>query len=200
MPKRLPFAYENLGERELQGFKEPVRAYSVRQSQIAASSKKLPQELDVVTLEVPSQASIGVLPFASLSSDPEQTFFADGLVGDLIAGRSRIRKLFVISWNTLIFYRDRQISTKKFAEESKVRYVLDGSVRRSGERIRVVAELVDSNSGHQLWSERYDGTVTDLFDFQDEITQAFVASISTQIVLSEGAISARNLTAERFRG
>ena len=121
VPKRLPFAYENLGERELQGFKEPVRAYSVRQSQIAASSKKLPQELDVVTLEVPSQASIGVLPFASLSSDPEQTFFADGLVGDLIAGRSRIRKLFVISWNTLIFYRDRQISTKKFAEESKVR-------------------------------------------------------------------------------
>ena len=197
MPKRLPFVYENLGDHTLKGFEEPVRAYAVRQERhntIIPSETPSP-DLSVVP-DLSNTPSIAVLPFANLSSDPEQAFFADGLVSDLIAGLSRIRKLFVISWNTSVSYRDRQITTKEFAEELAVRYVLEGSVRRSGEQIRVAAELVDSRSDHQVWSERYDGTVAELFDFQDEITQAMVASISTQIMLSEGSISARKPSTE----
>ena len=195
IPKRLPYRYEQLGEQTLKGFSEPVLAYLVsRASDRPTGDPDTVSKSDLVSLDSSDTPSLAVLPFANLSSDPEQEFFADGLVSDL--GLSRIRQLFVISWNTSISYRDRQVTLKEFAKELNVRYVLEGSVRRSGERIRVAAELVDSRSDHQVWSERYDGTVADLFDFQDEITQAVVASISTQIILSEGSISARRLSTE----
>ena len=129
--------------------------------------------------------SIAVLPFVNISKDPEQEYFADGIVEDIIAALSRFKSFFVIARNSTFAYKGRAVSVQQIGRELGVRYVLEGSVRRSGPRIRITAQLVDASTGMHLWAEHYDGVVEDVFDLQDQITASVVGSIQPSIRTAE---------------
>src|SRR5262249_54953945 len=133
------------------------------------------------------------LPFVNLSDDREQEYFADGIVEDIIAGLSRLRWLFVIARNSTHGYKGKAPDARQVAVDLGVRYVLEGSIRRAGQRVRVTAELVDGPSSRQVWTERYDRELTDLFAVQDEITASVVASIEPHLFAAEGASYRRKL-------
>lgn len=135
---------------------------------------------------LPDKPSIAVLPFANLSGDPEQEYFADGLVEDITGALSRISNLWVIARASTFTYKGKPIEVKRIARELGVRYVMEGSVRRTADRLRVTAQLADAVTGRQVWAERFDRPLTDLFDIQDEITRSVAASTETQIVIAEG--------------
>jgi TolB-like protein len=129
------------------------------------------------TLPLPDKPSIAVLPFENLSADPEQEYFSNGVAEDIITELSRSRSLFVIARNSSFTYRGRSVDVRQMARELGVRYVLEGSVRRSGSRVRVAAQLIDAETGNHIWAERYDRGLEDVFAVQDEITAAVVIAI-----------------------
>ena len=129
--------------------------------------------------------SIVVLPFNNLGNDPEQDYFADGMTEDLITELSRFQELLVIARNTAFTYKNRQVKTQDIASELNIRYVLEGSVRRAGDRVRIAAQLVDAASGHHLWAERFDRNLEDVFAVQDEVVQKIVATMSGKLVETE---------------
>ena len=135
----------------------------------------------------PDKPSIAVLAFENMSGNPEQEFFSDGITDDIITALSRSPWLFIIARNTTFTYKGERIDVREVADELGVRYVLEGSVRRSGDRIRVTAQLIDGTTGGHVWSERYDGEVADVFDLQDEITRNVVAAIEPKLLEAEGA-------------
>ena len=141
---------------------------------------------------LPDKPSIAVLAFDNMSGDPEQAYFSDGISEDIITALSRSPWLFIIARNTTFTYKGAKIDVKQIAQELGVRYVLEGSVRRSGDRIRVTAQLIDGSSGGHVWSERYDGELADVFDLQDEITRNVVASIQTRVHLTASEPTRRN--------
>jgi adenylate cyclase len=132
----------------------------------------------------PDKPSIAVLAFENMSGDPEQEYFSDGITEDIITALSRSRWLFVIARNTTFTYKGQSTDVRQIAGELGVRYVLEGSVRRSGDRVRVTAQLIDGTTGGHVWSERYDGEIADVFDLQDEITRNVVAAILTKVHLT----------------
>lgn len=132
----------------------------------------------------PDKPSIAVLAFENMSGDPEQEFFADGITGDIITALSRSPWLFIIARNTSFTYKGQNVDLRRVATELGVRFVLEGSVRRAGDRLRVTAQLIDGNTGGHVWSERYDGQLQDVFELQDEITRNVVASIQTRVHLT----------------
>lgn len=140
---------------------------------------------------LPDKPSIAVLAFENMSGDPEQEYFSDGITEDIITALSRSPWLFIIARNTTFTYKGEKVDVKRVAQELGVRYVLEGSVRRSGDRIRVTAQLIDGTTGGHVWSERYDGQLADVFDLQDEITQNVVASILTRVHLTASEPLAR---------
>ena len=121
-----------------------------------------------------------------MSGDPEQEFFVDGLTEDIITALSRISALWVIARASTFTYKGKPADVKRVAEELGVRYVMEGSVRRAGDRLRVTAQLIDAATGHHVWAERYDRPLADIFDIQDEITRSVAASTETQVLLAEG--------------
>ena len=134
--------------------------------------------------------SIAVLPFVNLSDDPAQEYFADGIVEDIITGLSRLRWLFVIARNSTYAYKGTAPDVRQVASDLGVRYVLEGSVRRAGDRLRVTSQLIDANTGAHVWAERYERATTDVFAVQDEITESVVASIEPAALCSgEQALS-----------
>jgi TolB-like protein/cytochrome c-type biogenesis protein CcmH/NrfG len=137
-------------------------------------------------LALPDRPSIAVLPFANMSDEPDQEYFADGISEDLITGLSRIRWLFVIARNSCFVYKNRAVDVKQVSRELGVRYVLEGSVRRAGKRIRISAQLIDAASGGHIWAERYDRELGDIFAVQDEITRNVVAAIEPRLMAAEG--------------
>jgi TolB-like protein len=137
-------------------------------------------------LALPERPSIAVLPFANMSGDPDQEHFADGMSEDLITGLARIRWLFVIARNSTFVYKDRPVDVKQVSRELGVRYVLEGSVRRSGARLRINAQLVDATTGGHHWADRYDRELGDLFAVQDEITRSVAAAIEPHLLAAEG--------------
>lgn len=137
-------------------------------------------------LPLPDRPSIAVLPFANMSDDPDQEYFADGISEDLITGLSRIHWLFVISRNSAFVYKNRAVDVKQVSRELGVRYVLEGSVRRAGKRIRISAQLIDAVSGGHHWAERYDRELGDVFAVQDEITNSVAAAIEPHLLAAEG--------------
>ena len=158
--------FEDLGEHELKNVAEPVRVYRIagdRSSTSAASSAR-------ETLALPDKPSIAVLPFDNMSGDPEQEYFADGIVEDIITELSREPDLFVIARNSSFAYKGKSPDIRQVARELGVRYVLEGSVRKAGNRIRLNAQLIDALTGHHVWAERYDRTLEDVFAVQDELT------------------------------
>jgi len=132
-------------------------------------------------MTLPSQPSIAVLPFANLSADPGQEFFADGLAEDILTGLSRFRDLFVISRNSTFRYKGKSVDVPTIARELGVHFVLEGSVRRAGDRIRVTAQLIDATTDHHVWAERYDRRLEDIFDIQDELTSSIVATLPGRV-------------------
>jgi adenylate cyclase len=142
-------------------------------------------------LALPDKPSIALLPFANMSGDPEQEYFADGLTEDIITGLSRVRSLFVIARNSVFVYKGRAVSVAQVGQDLGVRYVLEGSLRKSGNRVRITAQLIEAATDHHVWAEKFDRELVEIFDLQDEITRNVVASTQTQIMLAEGGSTRR---------
>jgi adenylate cyclase len=173
---KLTFAFEDLGEQQVKNIVRPVRAYRIP---IAGN---VPPE---APLALPDKPSIAVLPFTNMSSDPEQEFFADGIAEDVITALSRYPSLFVIARNSSFAYRGRAVDVKQIGRELGVRYVLEGSVRRAGDRIRVTVQLVEAETGKHVWAEHYDRDLAGIFAVQDEITEAVTIAIMPAIADAE---------------
>jgi len=141
--------------------------------------------VDKMSFPLPKKPSIAVLPFVNLSDDPEQEYFADGMTDDLITDLSKISDLFVIARNSTFTYKGKPVKIRQVAEELGVRYVLEGSVRRADDRVRINTQLIDATSGGHLWAERYDGHIGDVFALQDKITQKIVAALALKLTAGE---------------
>ena len=174
---KLDIAFEDAGEQQLKNIAWPVRVYRVRLSGEAAQSRPALR----IPLALPDKPSIAVLPFTNMSGDPEQDYFADGMTEDIITGLSRARWLFVIARNSSFAYKGRSTDVKPVAHELGVRYVLEGSVRKVGERVRISAQLAEGTSGRQLWAKRYDRELSDIFAMQDEITETIIGAVEPEL-------------------
>ena len=177
---RLDLAFEDLGERELKNIARPVRVYRLR----APAESKAPS-LPGADLPLPDKPSIAVLPFTNMSGDPEQGHFADGIAEDILTGLARLRWLFVIARNSSFTYKGRHVDVRQVGRELGVRYVLEGSVRKGGNRIRITGQLIEAETGAHLWAERYDRALDDVFAIQDEITDSVIGCIQPQVYAAE---------------
>jgi adenylate cyclase len=184
---RIEIAFEDLGEQSVKNIDRPVRVWRWVAKASTAAGNLVAREVP----PLPDKPSIAVLPFDNMSGDPEQEYFVDGLTEDIITGLSRVKSLFVIARNSTFVYKGQPTSVAEVGRDLGVRYVLEGSARKVGSRIRVTAQLVHAESAGHLWAEKYDRELTDIFEVQDEITQAVVASTQTQVVLSEGELHSR---------
>jgi len=144
-----------------------------------------------LALPLPDKPSIAVLPFQNMSGDTEQEYFADGIVEDIITALSKVRWFFVIARNSTFTYKGRAVDVKQLGRELGVRYILEGSVRKAGNRLRISAQLIDALTGHHVWAERYDRNVVDVFAVQDEITAQVSAAIYPQLYAAEGVRAQR---------
>jgi adenylate cyclase len=185
---RLPFVFEDLGEQQVKNITRPVRVYRVRDP--GAKSPLAPP------LPLPDKPSIAVLPFANLSGDPEQEYFADGMVEEIITALSRIRWLFVIARNSSFTYKGQAVDVKQVGRELGVRYVLEGSVRKGGNRVRITAQLIDATNGTHLWADRFDGLLEDIFDLQDKVAVSVAGVVEPALQVAETARSARRPTSD----
>jgi len=178
---KLALTYEDLGEREVKNVADPIRVYLIVPQRGGEAAQPEP-EMD---LTLPEKPSIAVLPFDNMSGDPEQDFLADGITEDLITALSKIRWFFVIARNSTYTYKGKAVEVKQVAKELGVRYVLEGSVRKAGSRVRVTAQLIDASNGRHVWAERYDGQFEDIFDLQDEMTQTIVGAVEPELSAAE---------------
>src|SRR5271156_5734862 len=162
---KLDFAFEDLGDQAVKNIARTVRVFRVRDLAVGVE----PTVVSKPTLPLPDKPSIAVLPFANMSGDPEQEYFADGMVEEIITALSRIRWLFVIARNSSFTYKGQAVDVKQVGHELGVRYVLEGSVRKGGDRVRITAQLIDATSGAHLWADRFDGLLEDVFELQDKV-------------------------------
>jgi TolB-like protein/class 3 adenylate cyclase/tetratricopeptide (TPR) repeat protein len=178
---KLPYAYGDLGEQQFRSITEPVRAYRVTPD----GPKAAPGPAAMSLPPLPDKPSIAVLPFQNVSGDPEQEYFADGMVDEITMALSRLRWLFVIARNSSFTYKGRAVDVRQVGRELGVRYVLEGSVRKAGNRVRISGELIDASTGAQLWSDRFEGGLEDVFDLQDKVTASVVGAIAPTIESAE---------------
>ncbi len=177
---RLAVGFEDMGEREVKNIARPVRVF-----RIAAPAVVQPTALAKPALALPDKPSIAVLPFSNLSGDPEQDYFADGIVEDIITALSRVHWLFVIARNSSFTYKGKAVDVKQVGRELGVRYVLEGSVRKAGGRIRITGQLVDTSTSAHIWADHFDGTLDDVFDLQDRVTSSVVGAIEPKLRRAE---------------
>jgi adenylate cyclase len=183
---KVEVAFDDMGPQFLKNIAEPMRAWRLRLD--ASSSGSSPEKSSPNTaqsLALPDKPSIAVLPFQNMSADPEQEFFADGIAEDIITALSRYPSLFVIARNSSFSFKGRAVDMKQVGRELGVRYVLEGSLRKSGNRVRVTAQLIGAVTGNHVWAERYDRDLADIFAVQDEITQAASVAIAPAIAGAE---------------
>ncbi len=180
-------AFEDLGEQQLKNVAEPVRVYRVATRVFGTVSAKPAG----VPLPLPDKPSIAVLPFDNMSGDPEQEYFSDGITEDIITGLSAFRSLFVIARNSTFTYKGKAVVVTQVARELGVRYVMEGSVRKAGNRVRITAQLIDASNGHHVWAEHYDRELDDVFAVQDEITERVVATVVPALDQAEQERAAR---------
>ncbi len=181
---KLPINVSDMGLQQLKNIAQPVRVYSVQF--VDAPTRQ--------TLSLPDRPSIAVLPFQNMSGDPEQEYFADGMVEDIITNLSRIKWLFVIARNSSLTYKGRLVEVKQVGRELGVRYVLEGSVRKAGTRVRITGQLVEALTGAHLWADRFDGALEDVFELQDQVTSRVVAAIAPKLEQAEIERSKRKPT------
>jgi TolB-like protein/class 3 adenylate cyclase/tetratricopeptide (TPR) repeat protein len=173
--QKVAFGFELRGEERLKNMAEPISVYSIRLD--GTPSKQVPP--------LPDKPSIAILPFKNLSADPEQDYFADGIVEEIITALSRMGWLFVIARNSSFTYKGRAIDVKQVGRELGVRYVLEGSVRKSGRRLRIMGQLIDATTGAHLWADKFDGELEDVFDLQDHVTASVVGAIAPKLEQAE---------------
>lgn len=183
---KVDFAFEDMGLQTLKNIAEPLKAWRLQLGgQGAAKAQPASPASQVAALPLPDKPSIAVLPFQNMSGDLEQEYFADGIVEDIITALSRFKSLFVIARNSTFTYKGKAVDIKQVGRELGVRYVLEGSVRRSRNRIRLTAQLIDAETGNHLWAERYDRDLADIFAVQDEITEVVAIAIEPAIAQME---------------
>jgi adenylate cyclase len=210
VPVRMPFDFASLGDQVIKGFDQPIRAFSVT----LRANGELPQAEEKATVEservdnaqaqdpsslsaksyeiligerfeLPAKPSIAVLPFVNMSGDPEQEFFADGMSEDIITSLSRIPDLVVIARNSTFVYKGRAVDVRQIGSDLGVAHVLEGSIRKAGDRLRITAQLVETQNGEHIWAEHYDRNLNDIFAIQDEIVQNIVVELSVKLVAGE---------------
>ena len=211
---RLPFVFEDLGEQRVKNIARPVRVYrvAIRPSRPpptppspasggglgrghAEEGNALGARVGAAEpLPLPDKPSIAVLPFANMSGDPEQEYFADGMVEEIITALSRIRWLFVIARNSSFTYKGQAVDVKQVGRELGVRYVLEGSVRKGGNRVRITGQLIDAETGTHLWADRFDGLIEDVFELQDKIAISVAGVIEPALQAAEMRRSAARRT------
>jgi adenylate cyclase len=178
---RLPFVFEDLGEQRVKNIARPVRVYRIPIAG-APPPTAIPAALP---LALPDKPSIAVLPFANMSGDPEQEYFVDGMVEEIITALSRIGWLFVIARNSSFTYKGQAVDVKQVGRELGVRYVLEGSVRKAGQRVRITGQLIDAVTGVHLWADRFDGALDDILELQDQVASGVVGAIEPKLRQSE---------------
>jgi adenylate cyclase len=170
---KVKIGFDDLGEQQLKNIAESVRIYRLRPDREAEPTRP--------ALTLPDKPSIAVLPFENMSGDPEQEYFADGVVEEIITALSRFRGLFVIARNSSFAYKRRAVDVKQIGRELGVRYVLEGSVRKAANQVRITGQLVDTATGAHLWADRFDGNIEDIFDLQDQVTARVVGAIAPKV-------------------
>jgi adenylate cyclase len=176
-------AYDDMGQQSLKNIAEPMRAWRARPAPGSTSSTVTPDR--PATLVLPDKPSIAVLPFTNMSGDPEQEYFADGVVEDIITALSRMTWLFVIARNSSFTYKGKAVDIKQVGRELGVRYVLEGSVRKAGNKVRITGQLIDASNGAHLWADRFDGALEDVFELQDEVTTSVIGAIAPKLEQAE---------------
>ena len=188
---RLDTQVADLGPQELKNIAEPIRVYSLEVGVLAQAKPPAPRakpaaaEKPSARLALPNKPSIAVLPFQNMSGDPEQEYFADGMVEEITTALSRFRQFFVIARNSSFTYKGRAVDVKQVGRELGVRYVLEGSVRKAANRVRISGQLIDTTTGSHLWADRFDGAVEDIFDLQDQVTTSVVGVIAPTMERAE---------------
>jgi adenylate cyclase len=207
---RLPFVFEDLGEQQVKNIARPVRVYRVRPEGshpnpplpgldpgIAGEGSAPSARVGAAEpLPLPDKPSIAVLPFANMSGDPEQEYFVDGMVEEIITALSRIRWLFVIARNSTFTYKGQSVGVKQVGRELGVRYVLEGSVRKAGNRVRITGQLIDTTTGAHLWADRFDSSLEDVFELQDKVASSVAGIIEPALQAAETARSAGRPTGD----
>jgi TolB-like protein/class 3 adenylate cyclase len=173
---RLPFIFEDLGEQQVKNIARPVRVYRIPLAETARTKAPLP---------LPDKPSLAVLPFQNMTGDAEQDYFVDGVVEEITTSISRLPWLFVIARNSSFTYKGRAVDVKQVARELGVRYVLEGSVRKAGNRVRITGQLIDTASGAHIWADRFDGPLDDIFELQDQVASSVVGAIEPKLRQSE---------------
>jgi TolB-like protein len=196
LPRHLPFDYQNLGEQSLKGFDEKVRAFRVTLRKGASVPLADIRPAVGAGLALPDKPSIAVLPFDNRSGDPEQEYFSDGISEDIITALSRMPWFFVISRNSSFVYKGRQVDIRHAARELGVQYVLEGSVRKSGARVRVSAQMTDAITGNSVWASKYDRAMADVFAVQDEVVDSIVGQVAPEFLSAEARRAQRANPAE----
>ena len=187
---KLDLAFEDLGERALKNIARPVRAFKIVTGAVSLGAAEAP------ALPLPDKPSIAVLPFQNMSGDPEQEYFADGMVEEIITALSRIRWLFVIARNSTFTYKGQALDVKQIGRELGVRYVLEGSVRKAGGRVRITAQLIDATNGAHLWADRFDGSLEDVFELQDQVATSIAGVIEPTLQAAEIHLSIERPTSD----
>jgi adenylate cyclase len=182
---RLGLRIEALGPLSLKNIVRPVEAFVLRLDGRHSEPDLPAGSVGIAAVSRPDKLSLAVLPFANMSADPDQEYFSDGIAEDIITELSRSRSLLVIARNSSFSYQGRSVDVRQIARDLGVRYVHEGSVRRSGERVRLTAQLIDAETGSHLWAERYDRTLADIFEVQDDIANSIVRAIQPEIALAE---------------
>jgi adenylate cyclase len=188
---KLDAGFEDRGEQQLKNISRPVRAYAVR-----AEADGAPTERMRAVLPLPDKPSIAVLPFQNMSGDPEQEYFADGMVEEITTALSRFHWLFVIARTSTFAYKGRTVDVKRVGRELGVRYVLEGSVRKSSNRVRITGQLIDAATGAHLWADRFDGSLENIFELQDQVASGVVGAIDPKLLGAEMARVKRKAPAD----
>src|SRR5262249_15928397 len=186
---RLGIAFEDIGQHKLKNIQRAVHVYRVLLDQADARPRP--------PLPLPDRPSIAVLPFQNMSGDPEQEYFADGMVEEIITGLSRFRWLFVIARNSSFTYKGSAVDVKQVGRELGVRYLLEGGVRKSANRVRITGQLIDASSGAHLWADRFEGTLEDVFELQDQVTANVLGAIAPRLLQAEIERARREPTESR---
>jgi len=179
--------FADLGEQRLKNINRPVRIYATKSSShLGKAAPAVSSDPEVVKpLPLPDKPSIAVLTFQNMSADPEQEYFSDGIVEDINTALSRFKSLFVIARNSSFTYKGKPVDVMQVGRELGVRYVLEGSVRKSGGKVRITGQLIDATTGAHLWADRFDGPMDDIFALQDRVTSSVVATIAPRLERAE---------------
>jgi adenylate cyclase len=185
---RLPFTFEDLGEQQVKNMARPLRAYRVREGTAPSEERLL---VSPRPLPLPDKPSLAVLPFQNMMGDPEQEYFVDGVVEEITTAISRLPWLFVIARNSAFAYKGRAVDVKQVGHELGVRYVLEGSVRKAANRVRITGQLIDTTTSAHIWADRCDGSLSEMFELQDHVASSVIGAIEPRLRLSEMERSAR---------